>query len=64
MSKGSPSPIDLIPSCSACASPDVIAVQPGSEPIRGPGGILLARGTPLRAWCIDCHPSFRGRVAA
>lgn len=40
----------------ACGSFDVMAIQPGSEDERGPGGILVARGAAAVAWCVACHP--------
>ena len=46
-------------SCAVCASPDLIAVAPGSEPDVAPGGIMTERGVPVMAWCAGCHPAFR-----
>jgi hypothetical protein len=42
--------------CEDCGSLDLLAVSPGTEADIGPGGIVLRRATPTRAWCPSCWP--------
>jgi hypothetical protein len=44
----------------ACGSPDVVAIDPGAEPVRAPGGILIEQGRPATARCLACWPMAPG----
>lgn len=48
--------------CDGCQSPEVICVDPGSDPERwAPGGFVLSAGRPMRCWCRACMPGL-GRL--
>lgn len=47
--------------CDYCAEP-AIAAAPGSEPVREL--FLLARGEPMRCWCLSCWQRCFGKAAA
>lgn len=36
--------------CNDCGSP-AMAFAPGADPVTAPGGIIITRGIPARAWC-------------
>jgi hypothetical protein len=46
--------------CTICAAP-AISIAPGDAPITAPGGIVVTRGEPVRAWCVDHAPWMEGR---
>lgn len=46
----------MMPVCAGCSSANIMAVLPGSAPVEGPGGIVVLRGAPARAWCWECWP--------
>jgi hypothetical protein len=40
--------------CGGCGSADIVAVDPGDEPVYAPGGILIDAGRPVTARCLAC----------
>ena len=45
--------------CQTCGTPDVMVILPGSDDVRGPGGIIIERGEPIRCWC-EAHARAAG----
>ena len=49
--------------CSTCSSADLIAIAPGREGEYAISVIATKRGTPMRAWCINCWPALHAPEA-
>lgn len=45
----------------ACGSAELIAVAPGQQGERAPGGVMIRKPKPDRAWCAACWP-WRGNI--
>lgn len=47
----------------ACGSLEVVAFDPGSEPVTAPGGIVIDSGRVASARCLRCWPAAKGTDA-
>lgn len=53
------SAFDIRTLCCACGATDVMCIDPGSEPEIDPfSDLMLQRGQPVRAWCMECFAEF------